>query len=82
VSTPVEFGVLRDASGYSTHRQTTSSDSSTWHIPKYHAIHPDFPTGTVTACGRPAAEFTSEPVERIDERRRCQRPGCRERWPS
>jgi hypothetical protein len=74
----VAYGVLRDASGYRTHRQVDSRD---WkgHIPLYHV--PVDERMSETACGRPAAEFTATRVETIPTRRRCQRPGCKQRWP-
>lgn len=77
--TPVTHGVLRDASGYRTHRQIDSRDW-TGHIPLYHV--PADETMRETACGRPAAEFTACPVAQIIDRRRCKRPGCRGRWPT
>lgn len=73
-----QFGVLRDASGYRTHHQTVTSDSQTWHVPKYHV--PANERMDETACGRPAAEFTAERIENIRESARCQRPGCRQGW--
>lgn len=75
------YAVLRDASGYATHRYHQGVEGSRWMlIPKYHV--PGNERMTETACGRPAAEFTALEVEHIAESRRCQRPGCKQGWPS
>lgn len=72
--------VLRDASGYRTHHLTTHSTERTDWTPSYHVARDG---GRLTACGRAGAEFTLErDVARIPQRRRCQRPGCRQGWPA
>jgi hypothetical protein len=81
------IAVLRDASGYRTHRQTTSANPDSFHIPAYHVAVPEGESsldGTPfyrTACGRSADETTTEDVSRVPAHRRCQRPGCKQRWP-
>ena len=72
--------VLRDASGYRTHHLTTSTAERTDWIPSYHVTHDG---GRTTACGREAAEFTLETnLDLISTHRRCQRPGCKQGWPT
>ncbi|HEV2791299.1 MAG TPA: hypothetical protein VGV69_08400 [Solirubrobacterales bacterium] len=79
--------ILRDASDFRTHRQTVTANPDTFHIPKYHIAvplgEPPTPDSTQyydTACGRPADETSVEDPANVIERRRCQRPGCRQGW--
>ncbi len=80
------IAVLRDASGYRTHRQTTGANPDTFHVPVYHVGIPDGKglldgrTWYRTACGRPADETTAEDATNVPAHRRCQRPGCKQRW--
>lgn len=75
-----DYAVLRDASVYRTHRYHQGVEGSRWMpIPKYHIPAND--RMTETACGRAAAEFTAAAIDTFPESRRCQRPGCRGRWP-
>lgn len=71
--------VLRDASGYRTHRLTTSAHEREDWTPSYHVTRDG---GRTTACGRDAAEFTREQLDKVPAHRRCQRSGCRQAWPS
>jgi hypothetical protein len=74
------YAVLRDASGYRTHHYHQGVEGASWMlIPKYHIPVND--RMTETACGRMAAEFTATSIDSIPESRRCQRPGCKQRWP-
>jgi hypothetical protein len=63
---------LRDASGYRTHRHTTSSSYS--HVPVFHAVNPAEPY--LSRCGRPID--TSSEQDAAGVIYRCGRPGCRQ----
>jgi len=82
------LAIRRDASGYRTHRQTVYSNPETFHLPKWHVAValPLGPSGVqyyMTACGRPADENSAEgDLSKVPADRRCQRPGCRQRWPA
>lgn len=48
----------------------------------YHVIRED--DKALSACGVPVVDLDDDvlPLSKVPLRRRCQRPGCRVRWPS
>lgn len=65
----------RDASAYSSHRQTTGR-STLDHVPRWHVIKPDEPY--LSRCGR-LIDPTMEDAPSTG-RLECGRPGCKQAW--
>lgn len=63
--------MLRDASWF--------DRPDTWSPKQYHV---DAGNAIGACTGNPLAEFTAVPAVEVRANMRCQRPGCRVRWPN
>lgn len=70
---------MRDASGYHTHKLTTTASMN--HLPSFHVVDEERDY-FASRCGRLLVEETVEDAADVAASLRCQRPGCKQGWPS